>query len=154
MDLLGRKVTMKKGAAVKIFIDEIKKAIDEAGEFSDLKTSAVNLSEALTLWKDTTNSLLGIAARGEIDLFLADATLYLELSGIVCIAWQWLLQGIAVQKMFTDSASGSSRNFADGKMYALKYFYGYELPKIHGLAMRLKNADGITLKMQPEHFED
>jgi butyryl-CoA dehydrogenase len=154
MDLLGRKVTMKKGSAVKIFINEIKKSTDEASAFSGLTPFAKNLDEALTLWKETTNSLLGIAAGGEIDLFLADATLYLELSGIVCIAWQWLLQGIAVQKMFQDSASDSSRNFAEGKMYALKYFYGYELPKIHGLSMRLKNADGITLKMKSEYFED
>ena len=105
-------------------------------------------------WKETTNSLLAIAARGEIELFLADATLYLELSGIVCIAWQWLLQGIAVQKMLNSNAGDIDTNFAEGKMYTLNYFYGYEIPRIQGLSIRLKNADGITLKMKPEYFED
>ncbi len=152
MDLLGRKVTMKKGAAVKIYLEEIHKAITEASDFAALKPYASALSDAVSLWKETTNSLLGIAAKGEIDLFMADATLYLELSGIICIAWQWLIQGIAVQKM--TNASGSDRNFYEGKLYTLKYFYEYELPKIHGLSMRLKNADGITLKILPEHFED
>ncbi|HPS85870.1 MAG TPA: acyl-CoA dehydrogenase [Spirochaetota bacterium] len=147
MDLLGRKVTMKKGAAVKIYLEEIKKSIEEASGFTVLKPFASNLEDAISLWKNTTNSLLGIAAKGEIDLFMADATLYLELSGIICIAWQWLLQGIAVQKI-------NDKNFSEGKMFTLKYFFEYELPKIHGLAIRLKNADGITLKMMPEYFED
>jgi butyryl-CoA dehydrogenase len=152
MDLLGRKIIMKKGAAVKIYLDEIKKSIDEASEFPELKPSAQALEDAVSLWKETTNSLLGIAAKGEIDLFMADATLYLEFSGIVCIAWQWLIQGIAVLKMKKDSES--DKNFSEGKIYTLKYFYEYELTKIYGLSMRLKNADGITLKMMPEFFED
>jgi len=153
MDLLGRKVTMKKGVAVKIYLDEIKKSIGEASEFNDLKPFASALADAVSLWKETTNSLLGIAAKGEIDLFMADATLFLEFSGIICIAWQWLLQGIALNKQ-SGTASPDNKNFSEGKMYTLKYFYQYELPKIQGLAIRLKNADGITLKMMPEYFED
>ena len=152
MDLLGRKIIMKKGAAVKIYLDEIKKSINEASESPELKPFAQALENAVSLWKETTNSLLGIAAKGEIDLFMADATLYLEFSGIVCIAWQWLTQGIAVLKMKKDSES--DKNFSEGKIYTLKYFYEYELPKIYGLSIRLKNADGITLKMMPEFFED
>ncbi len=154
MDLLGRKITIKKGAAQKIFLEEIKKATDEASGSDSLKKFALALTDGVSLWKETTNSLLGIAARGEIDLFLADSTLYLELTGIVCIAWQWLLQGIAVQKMLAERASEIDKNFAEGKMFTLSYFFEYELPKIHGLAMRLKNSDGLTVKMKPEYFED
>ena len=79
MDLLGRKVTMKKGAAVRIYIEEIQKAINEAKKFPSLDAYASQLDDAVTLWKSVTNGLLGIAAKGEIDLFLADATLYLEI---------------------------------------------------------------------------
>jgi len=154
MDLLGRKVTMKKGAAVKIYLEEIKKTIEEAAVSDDLKPYAAQLEEAVSLWKTVTNGLLGVAAGGEIDLFLADATLYLEFSGIICLAWQWLIQGIAVMKMIQNSPSGSDMNFAEGKMFTMKYFFEYELPKIQGLSMRLKNTDGLTLKMKPEFFED
>ncbi len=154
MDLLGRKVTMKKGAGVKMFSAEVRKTIDAASEFGELKNYAVILEEALAVWKETTSSLLIVAGRGDIELFLADATLYLEMSGIVCIAWQWLLQGIAIQKMLAEKSGVLDKNFAEGKMYTLKYFYGYEIPKIKGLSFRLKNADGTTLKMKPEFFED
>ena len=154
MDLLGRKVTMKKGAAAKIYLEEIQKAVEEASVSEDLKLYASQLDEAVTLWKTVTNGLLGIAAKGEIDLFLADATLYLEFSGIICLAWQWLMQGIAVMKMIQNSPSGNDMNFAEGKMFTMKYFFEYELTKIQGLSARLKNADGLTLKMKPEFFED
>jgi alkylation response protein AidB-like acyl-CoA dehydrogenase len=38
-------------------------------------------------------------------------------------------------------------NFYHGKMFALRYFFGYELPKTLGLAERLKQADGLTVEM-------
>ncbi len=154
MDLLGRKVTMKKGAALRIYLDEVQKSIDEASMYSELSPYSSSLADALSILKETTNILLGIALKGEIDLFLADATLYLELAGIITIAWQWLLQGITVHNAYRNNISEADKYFLEGKMYTLKYFYEYELPKIHGLSIRLKKADGITIKMQPAHFED
>jgi butyryl-CoA dehydrogenase len=45
-------------------------------------------------------------------------------------------------------------NFYTGKIYACRYFYGYELPKIEGLARRLMNSDGLTVEMKNEYFEE
>jgi len=44
--------------------------------------------------------------------------------------------------------------FYDGKLFAFRFFFEYELPKIEGLARRLMSADGLTVDMKPEHFED
>lgn len=154
MDLLGRKVTMNKGAAVKIYLNEIKKAAAEASLSAELQSHAVRLENAVSLWKEVTNTLLGAAAGGNIDLFLADATLYLEFSGIICIAWQWLLQGIAAVKKLAAAASDEEKNFFTGKIFTLNYYYEYELPKIQGLSAMLKEMSGLTVKMRPEHFDD
>jgi butyryl-CoA dehydrogenase len=154
MDLLGRKITMNKGAAVKIYLGEIKKAVEEASNVEDLKSYAAKLDAAINLWKDVTNGLLGAAAAGKIDLFLADATLYLEFSGIICMAWQWLLQGIAASKRLASLKTDEEKNYYTGKMFTLNYFYEYELPQVHGLSSRLKNMDGLTVNMKPEYFQD
>ena len=45
-------------------------------------------------------------------------------------------------------------NFYKGKMFAFRFFYGYELPKIEGLAARLFDSDGLTLEMKEEFFAD
>ncbi|HQO41051.1 MAG TPA: acyl-CoA dehydrogenase C-terminal domain-containing protein, partial [Spirochaetota bacterium] len=104
--------------------------------------------------KKVTGTLAGAAARGNVELFLADATLYLEFSGIICIAWQWLLQGIAAEKKLTQTVSSEERNFLTGKMLTMQYFYEYELAKIVSLAEILEGMSGLTIKMQPEHFDD
>jgi len=36
----------------------------------------------------------------------------------------------------------------------MKYFFHYELPKIHGLAARLLEADGLTVNTNDPVFED
>jgi butyryl-CoA dehydrogenase len=85
---------------------------------------------------------------------LADATLYLEFFGIITIAWQWLLQGIAVQQALNNGAGKKDLNFYEGKMFTLRYFFAYELPNTLGLAERLVDIDAITVAMQTEHFND
>ncbi len=38
-------------------------------------------------------------------------------------------------------------NFYEGKMFTLRYFFGYELPKTLGLAKRLMDDDRLTVEM-------
>ena len=154
MDLLGRKVTMKKGLAAKKYLDEVMKAADESQSYEELKSHGTALKDAVLLWKDVTGKLLAIASKGEVDKFLADATLYLEFSGIICIAWQWLLQGIALLRPLTAKEKVYDENFINGKIYTMRYFFSYELPKIYGLSERLTKQDGLTVSMKTEYFED
>ena len=53
-----------------------------------------------------------------------------------------------------DGLSEADANFYQGKMYAFRYFFGYELPKIEGLAKRLTNGDGLTVEMKADLFSD
>ena len=39
-----------------------------------------------------------LANKGNMEIFLADANLYMEAFGILNVAWQWLKQGMAAQK--------------------------------------------------------
>jgi len=88
------------------------------------------------------------------ELFLADATLYLEFFGIVSVAWQWLVQGIAIMKTLANNPDGAELNFYNGKFFAFRYFFEYELPKTEGLAKRLMNSDGLTVEIEPDLFSD
>jgi alkylation response protein AidB-like acyl-CoA dehydrogenase len=154
MDLLGRKIVMKNGKAAVLFVQEVTAAIHAAMEDPVLKPYAKRLEEALTTLQKVTTSLVQIALEGDVDHFLADSTLYLELFGIVTIGWQWLLQGIAAQAALNKRPSETDTRFYTGKLYAMRYFFHYELPKIQGLASRLMEADGLTLEMEPSFFED
>jgi len=154
MDLLGRKVIMKNGQAFRLYINEVQETIAAAGKIKALEKFAKDLNGSLTTLQEVTQHLITIAGQDGPEIFLADATLYLELFGIVTIAWQWLLQGIAVQKALNDGAKKKDLHFYDGKMFTLRYFFAYELPKTMGLAKRLMDDDRLTVEMQKEHFSD
>jgi len=154
LDLLGRKVMMKGGKAFELYGEEVRKTISEALGEERLRPHAEALEQALSLLEKVTAHLKGVAAKGDPELFLADATLYLEFFGIVAIAWQWLKQGISVVKGLGAAAIEKEKNFYQGKLYALRFFFAYELPKMGGLAERLMKGDGLTLEMKGAYFTD
>jgi len=87
-----------------------------------------------------------------VEHYLADATLYLEFFGIVAVGWQWLLQGVAAQRALRKECTAADKNFYTGKMFALRYFFNYEMPKTAALARRLTDGDGLTVEMKSAFF--
>ena len=154
MDLLGRKVVMKDGRAFMLYLEEVGKTIQEAKGQKGLEPFAQALAEALDKLKQVTGHLTGIALKGEIELFLADATLFLEMFGIIAIAWQWLAQAVVAKKALAKNPSEAEANFYQGKLFTCRYFFGYELPKLEGPARRLLTGDGLTVSMKPDYFQD
>lgn len=154
LDLLGRKVVMKNGQALRIYIEEVHAAIQDAGKYEALSPYAERLKEALEKLQTVTMLRVKFALQGDVEEFLADATLYLEFFGIIAIAWQWLIQGAAAQQALETGCSDPDRLFYQGKLHTMRYFFHYEVPKIQGLAARLMEADGLTAKMSSEAFAD
>ncbi len=154
LDLLGRKVLMKGGKAFSLFVEEVQKTIREAETVPTLNPYARMLGESLESLKKITGYLVSLGQEGKTELFLADATLYLELFGIITIAWQWLLQGLSLQKALSTDLSALERQFYQGKFHTMRFFYHYELPKIQGLLQRLKESDGLTISMEKSLFVD
>jgi hypothetical protein len=153
-DLLGRKVRIKDGKAFKLFVEEVQKTIKAAHDVPELKPYAVEMEEALEKLQEVTTSLLEIGANESAERFLADATLYLELFGIISVAWQWLVQGLFIQKGLKDNPSEAAADFFHGKFHTLRFFFAYELPKIEGLVRRLTHNDGLTVEMKESYFAD
>jgi len=150
LDLLGRKVIMKNGRAYKFYLSEVKKTIEEAKGVSELLPYAQALEELVGKIDQVTNFLIGIAQQGNPERFLADATLYLELFGIVSVAWQWLLQAMVASRKLKEGFSPEDERFYQGKLLTCRYFYAYEVPKTEGLIARLMNNDGLTVEMNLE----
>ncbi len=154
MDLLGRKVMMKSGRALEFFAGEVQKAIGEAEAFEELKPYCTRLQEALEKCRAATMHRLTFAMKGQMEIFLADATLYLELFGILAVAWQWLLQAVAASKGLRDDCSDRNKNFYKGKLHTMKYYFHYEVVKIQGLAARLLESDALMVEMDNSLFDD
>ena len=145
-DLLGRKMTMQGGKAAKVLMAEIGKTIAEAATHDELKPYATILTTELGRIQEVMQALMPHAGAGDYERYLSDATLFLEQMGIVVIAWQWLKQAtVAKQMMLTQNPQGDELTFYEGKLHTMKFFFHYEVPKILGLAARLKDTEVLTI---------
>ena len=96
-------------------------------------------------------SLMPHALNGDTERYLSDATLFLELFGIVVVAWQWLKQAIvAKQTLLTQNPQGDDLIFYEGKIHTMKFYFHYEVPKTLGLAHRLKDTEVLTIVSEKE----
>jgi hypothetical protein len=152
LTLLGRGMPSKGGKPAQLLFGEVMKTIADAQTFDDLKPYAEKLQAELGRLQKVTMHLMGIAATSDPELFLADATLYMEMFGIISTAWQWLKMGtIAKRAMVTQSLEGSEAEFYEAKVHTMKFFFHYEIPKTLGLAARLTDKEVLTIVEQTEY---
>jgi alkylation response protein AidB-like acyl-CoA dehydrogenase len=119
LDLLGRKVVMDGGAALKALAARINATVEAAGQVSGLAEPANALAAALQRLGAATQAAW---ATGVPEEALANATPYLQAFGHVVVAWIWLDVALAARQ-----AEGALK---EGKLGAMRYFFAYELPKI------------------------
>ncbi len=141
LDLLGRKVVIAGGAAMKLYAQRVNETAQRAAAEPGLSDYAQTLSAALKRLLEVTQK---VWAAGDPRVSLANATVYLEAFGHLSVAWIWLDQLLAV---------GAKRgDFYAGKRAAAAYFYRYELPKIEPQLALLESLDRTTLDMRDEWF--
>lgn len=153
IDLLGRKVMMENGEAAAVFSHEISDTVAKAMQLEPLRDMAIALGDAAGGLQKATLHLFSVASKEKPEVFLADATLYLEYFGHVTIAWQWLLMAIAALRALPEAASEQEQAFYEGKILTARYFMEYELPKTKGLHQRLTSAEYVTMDIESPHFD-
>lgn len=154
MDLLGRKLMMKNGKGFGLILAEFSAAVSRANRYEALEPYADKFSKAVADLKETAGALMNLAMEKGPEVFLADATLFLEYFANIVIAWQWLLQGIAVQTAMAGKVKKKDQAFYAGKMFTLRYYFEYELVKTAGMRTRLTSTDTLTVDIEAAQFND
>ena len=138
LDLLGRKISMNKGQALKFLISEIQQTLEAAAADPELAAYAAQLGEQLKLNQQVLGHLAPLAAQGEFEKMLSDATLYMEFLSNVVVAWQWLKLGLAAYPQ-------RDKPFYAAKVHTMKFFYQYELSRNVSLVKTLLEPERLTL---------
>lgn len=147
LDLLGRKLTMKGGLAAKYLMEEIMETISAASQYDELKPYAQKLQQAGELSGEVLGFLMPFAQRGEFERFLSDASIFMEFFSTIVIGWQWLQMAVAAKKaLVTSQLEGRSEDFYENKIYTLRFYFKYEMPKISGLAETIMSDEVLTIK--------
>jgi alkylation response protein AidB-like acyl-CoA dehydrogenase len=119
LDLLGRKVVMDGGAALRLLAVRINTTAVAAGHVGGLAEPANALAAALHQLGAATKAAW---ATGVPEEALANATPYLRAFGHVVMAWIWLDVALAAQR--------AQSAMTGGKLAAMRYFFAYELPLV------------------------
>jgi alkylation response protein AidB-like acyl-CoA dehydrogenase len=152
LDLLGRKVWMQGRHAFKLLCNRVREDASAAGAIDSLECLARAIVGAIDLLAETTEAL-SQTIEGDINLGLANATLYLHVFGHIVVGWIWLQQAACAARCLADSAlPKDERDFYLGKVQTARYFIEWELPRIGPLAQLLRQANAVCFDMQEAWF--
>jgi butyryl-CoA dehydrogenase len=140
MDLLGRKVVMQGGAGLALLAGTIGATAARAAG-SEWAGYAADLDAALARLTAVTATLWGT---GDADLALANAHVYLEATGHLVVGWLWLEQALAT--------GAADSDFHEGKRQAARYFWKWELPRVHHRFDLLESLDRTVLDARTDWF--
>lgn len=153
LDLLGRKVVMEKGKALHELLKAVGDTINMADTYEVLKPYAKNLRDELQRIQSVLVHLGKFATAAELDRYLSDAAIFMDQISYVVIAWQWLKQAtIAYTQLQSANFSMQVREFYEGKVHTMKFFFRYELPHAEAFAKTLMNPEFLTNLKKGEVF--
>jgi butyryl-CoA dehydrogenase len=150
LDLLGRKVPMKGGAALKDLFARIGGTIAATRSDAELAEHAAALAAAVADTGATALKLVGAMAQ-DPERGLANATLFLDALGHVVVAWRWLAQAQAALQALP-RADAVAQDFCRGKLAACRYFFRYELPKTRPSLELLRSLDDTAITIPDAGF--
>lgn len=150
LDLLGRKVRMKDGAALDLLVAHL--AGIAAAAPATLAAEAAALNSAVETLLDTTRTVL---ACPDLNRALANATPYLDAFGHVVVTALWLQQATAAQRGLErglELGTDADTAFYKGKIAACRYAVRYMLPDALARLALVKTLDDTCLNLSADQL--
>ena len=151
LDLLGRKISMNNGAALKQLVKLIQQCCEQAKGFTSLDAMRQPLEQLLARLSAVTLALLGDLMCGKVNQGLANSALYLKVFGHCVIGWRWLEQAIRAEQGLAHG-NPADTDFYQGKLQAARYFLTWEVPACQHDLDLLEARDDTCLNMQDNWF--
>ena len=145
MDLLGRKMMMKNGAALQHLQEEIQATVMDAMSDETTKPLAENLGKSLQGVQQVMGHLFGIAQESGPRAFLADATIFLDYFSLHVIGWLWLREALAAARALPTAEGEDDRNFYESKVQTARFYFSYIFPKVSAHKRTLLFGEQVTL---------
>src|SRR5690606_31732482 len=126
LDLLGRKVLMTQGEALKVFTKIVHKFCQANENNEAIKPFVEQLAKLNKEWGELTMKI-GMAAMKDREEVGAAAVDYLMYSGYVCLAYFWAdMARVAAEKL---AAGTSEEAFYKAKLQTARFYYARLLPR-------------------------
>ena len=153
MDLLGRKLAMKKGAVFVTFLNEIQKTVKEARGINGLEALADNLDEAVKRLEEIATHLGKTVMTPQIKVAFAHSLPFLEAMGDVIMAWMLVWRAsVASQKLDNAKTKKSDIAYYNGQIKTAEFFISTVLPGTMGRMSAIANTCPAAIEIDDEGF--
>ena len=154
LDLLGRKMVIGQGRAAMRFAAAIEDCAARAAALTATGPSGTELAamgrQLAAMASRVFATVRRLHAVGDLNVTLANATVFLEAFGHLVVAWLWLEQAMVAQS--ATPASDADADFYAGKRQAARWFFRWELPRVAPMLELLDSIDTTTLDMRDAWF--
>ncbi len=165
MDLLGRKLGMKKGSVFRAFLNEIKKSIQQAKASEATRTQAEALEAAADQLGETAIVIGKLAASPKFKTAFASAHPFMMAMGDVIMGWMLLWRaavsspklekivgGMDDEKRAEKIEKDKNAAFYDGQVQSARYFINAVLPVAIGRLTAVRAGDDAVLEITERGF--
>jgi alkylation response protein AidB-like acyl-CoA dehydrogenase len=152
LDLMTRKLGMKKGQLFFDLLAEIRKTIADAKAVARIKF----LAEEVEVIADKLEALGQIIAPAikspEVMKTIVGANMFLQVAGDVTMAWMLLWRALISAKNIENGTNKKNNAFYEGQIKSAEFFIETVLPVTHGRMAALKKPSGAAIEIADESF--
>ncbi|MBA4367764.1 MAG: acyl-CoA dehydrogenase [Desulfobacterium sp.] len=150
MDLLGRKLGMKKGKLVMDLFGEIQKTIMKAKEMDGIKAYSVKVEAALNKLGEVAMHLGKTAMSEKVLNAFAFAHPFLEVTGDVIVAWMLLWRASIAAPLIENQKKDAA--FYKGQVKSVEFFANSVLPATLGKMEAILATNGAAIDIEDASF--
>ena len=152
LDMLGRKIGMKKGAVFMNFLGEIQKTISQAREMDQTKTLAAQMEVATNRLAEVALHLGKKAMSAEFKAAFAHSLPFLHVIGDIIIAWMLLWRAAVAAPKLLQKPRKKDLAFYEGQIRTAEFFINTELEATLGKMNAITKGCAATLHISDESF--
>ena len=152
MDLLARKIGMKKGAVFMNFLGEIQKTVAEARQADGLADLADGVEAAVNRLGEVTLGIGKKAMSPEFKVAFAHSLPFLYAMGDTIMAWMLLWRAVTASQKLTGNPKKKDKAFYEGQLKSAEFFIKSELPITMGKMNAIETSTAAAIEIADEGF--
>jgi alkylation response protein AidB-like acyl-CoA dehydrogenase len=152
MDLLGRKLGMKKGMVFMGLLDEMNKTIALARKIPSLVPLADTLEKIVNSFGKTALDIGTAALSAKYEAAFAHAHPFLEVTGDVVLGWMHLWRAMAATKALEKANRKKDQAFFQGIVTSARFYMETILPITQGRMIAVQGLSSAALDMEDMAF--
>ena len=152
MDLIGRKLSMDKGAVFQAFIKEMRDTVNRASTIEQLQPLAAEVENAIIRLETLAKHILDTMRSEAVKVAFANSVPFLMVMGDVIMAWMLIWRARIASEKLLEKSKVKDQAFYQGQIFSAEYFIKSILPETLGQMDAIISGGDAVVNISEEAF--